>query len=91
MNIPPVNPENSFQISRTRPKQTRTESQRAEITQQHSVKTEQSDSFLNALRNDPEVRAEMVEYGRRLAADLNYPPPEMFPKLAELIINSTTK
>lgn len=89
MKIPPVSPENSFQIPKTRPKHTRTDTQRTEIAQD-GLKTEETASFLNALRNDPEVRAEMVEYGKRLAADLNYPSPEMFPKLAELIIKGTT-
>lgn len=91
MNIPPLNPENSFQIPKSRPKQARTEPQ-GTVVARDTVKSEYNiDSLLSAMRNDPDVRAEMVEYGKRLAADQNYPPPEMFPKLAELIIKGSTK
>ncbi len=90
MNIPPINQENAFQISKSRPKQTRTES--TATVASDSVKTEYNiDNLLNALRRDPDVRAEMIEYGRRLAADSNYPPPEMFPKLAKLVLKTTIK
>jgi len=41
-----------------------------------------------ALSQQPEVRPEVVEYGRGLAVSLNYPPLEIIRQLSELVLNS---
>ena len=39
------------------------------------------------LENKPEVRPEMIARGRALAADPDYPQPDVINKLASLIIS----
>jgi hypothetical protein len=36
----------------------------------------------------PDVRADVVEMGRRLAADPNYPPDELVEKFASMLVDS---
>lgn len=47
-----------------------------------------TDALREALSNSPEVRPEMVERGKRLAVDPNYPPREIIEKLADLMLKS---
>ena len=46
-------------------------------------------ALLTLLENKPEIRAEVVARGRALAADANYPPPDIINKLAGLIVGDT--
>ncbi len=48
----------------------------------------QSDSLSAALSNTPEIRPEVVERGRMLAVDLNYPPRQIIEQLSKLIISA---
>ena len=41
-----------------------------------------------ALRQQPEVRPEVVENGRKLAVDGNYPPREIIRQLSEMLMKS---
>lgn len=42
----------------------------------------------NALAALPEVRPEVVERGRALAADPSWPPPEVMRRVSEIIVRS---
>ena len=46
---------------------------------------------LEALRNEPAVRAEEVARGKALAADPNYPPDDLLAKLAEIFVNDASR
>jgi len=49
----------------------------------------ESAAFLRAeLQRQPEVRPEVVERARALAADPNYPPQEVLREVAQQILNS---
>jgi len=41
-----------------------------------------------ALQNTPEIRPEVVQRGKALAVDLNYPPREIIERLSKLITES---
>ena len=41
-----------------------------------------------ALNNTPEIRPEVVEKGKALAVDPNYPPRELIERLAKLMVDS---
>ncbi len=58
----------------------------AEITNGEKLSRAQTDSLNSALNNTPEIRPEVVERGRRLAVDLNYPPRQIIEQLSKLII-----
>lgn len=47
-----------------------------------------SQALRQALSQSPEVRPEVVEKGRHLAVDPNYPPRELILRLAEMMTNS---
>lgn len=48
-----------------------------------------TDALQTALKNTPEIRPEVVERGRHLAVDLNYPTRELIQRLSKLISEST--
>jgi hypothetical protein len=47
-----------------------------------------SNSLREALAAIPEIRPEVVEEGRRLAVDPNYPPLQIIEGLAEMLLQS---
>ena len=51
-------------------------------------KSAQAEQLREALARTPEIRPEVVERGRQLAADPSYPPPEILHKVAAIILNS---
>ena len=51
-----------------------------------SLSVDRSISIGNAMAAIPEIRPEMVERGRQLLADPNYPGPEITRKVAALIV-----
>ena len=55
---------------------------------QESLSANNTDSLRSALAALPEVRPGVVEKGKQLAADSNYPPRVIIEKLAELIAQS---
>jgi hypothetical protein len=52
------------------------------------LSTDQAEQLQQALAQYPEVRPEMVARGQALAADPNYPPPEVIAHVAEQIVNA---
>jgi hypothetical protein len=48
----------------------------------------QADGLRQALAAEPEIRPEMVEKGRALAADPGYPSAAMIQRIAQAIIGS---
>lgn len=51
-----------------------------------SISVERSISIDNAMAAIPEIRPEVVERGRQLRADPNYPGPEITRRIAALIV-----
>jgi hypothetical protein len=91
MHIPPVKPENISQVPKARFNRLKSEPSRTEEAAQDSVQTEPSDQLLNTLRNEPDMRPDMVEHGKVLAADTNYPPAETVADLAKLFVQPAKK
>jgi hypothetical protein len=56
-----------------------------------SVKPGVAEKLMEAIRNEPETRAEVVERGRALVADPNYPSAEQLEKLAELFVRDAQR
>ena len=61
---------------------------RAQNPGQDSLSLSQADGLRHALASQEEVRPEMVEKGRALAADPGYPPASMIRSIAQAIIES---
>jgi hypothetical protein len=55
-------------------------------TEQLSASSQET--LQSVLESQPEVRPEVVERGRSLAVDGNYPPKELIRKLSEMLIAS---
>jgi hypothetical protein len=53
-----------------------------------SLSLDQADGLNSALASQPEIRPEMLEKGRALAADPNYPPLSVIQQVAGQIVNS---
>lgn len=47
-----------------------------------------SQALQTALANSPEVRPDVVEHGKRLLVDLNYPPRAIIESLSKLFLQS---
>ena len=54
-----------------------------------NLSSSQTQNLREALSNTPEVRPEVVERGRRLAVDPNYPPRELILRLAKLMTEAS--
>lgn len=46
------------------------------------------ETLQNVLSQQPEVRTDMVERGKALLVDANYPPKEIIRQLTELLVNT---
>ena len=55
-------------------------------TRRDSISVERSIRIGSAMDKIPEIRPEVVERGRQLLADPNYPSPEISQKIASLIV-----
>lgn len=58
--------------------------QQSEEAVTDSVMTDQNQQLMGALRNQPDVRPEVVERGKSLAADPDYPSTDIVDELAKL-------
>lgn len=47
------------------------------------------ETLQSVLESQPEVRPEVVERGRSLAIDANYPPKEIIRKLSEMLLQTS--
>jgi hypothetical protein len=56
-----------------------------------SVKPGIAEKLMEAIRNEPDARAEVVERGRALVADPNYPNAEQLERLAELFVKDARR
>jgi len=52
------------------------------------ISTESAAFLRGALERQPSIRPEVVERGRALAADSNYPPTEIIKRVAEQILGA---
>jgi len=74
--------------SHTQPVEQSTQTQRARKPRpQENDRTEfhAADSLRQALDAEPDVRADVVQRGRQLVADADYPPPEIIRRIANLL------
>lgn len=84
MNIQPIKTEPAPLLAK--PKAAPVKETREE-TVQDSVKSSVPESLLQALKNEPEVRADEVSRGTALVNQPNYPSDELLQKLAQLFVN----
>lgn len=56
-------------------------------TDQLQLKTGRNERMKQALMSEPAVRPEVVERAKKLAADPNYPSPDILAKIAERFIS----
>ena len=61
--------------------------QRSDITRDQ-LSTDGVDKLRNLIASEPEVRPEVVEKGRALAADPDYPSSDVVQRMAGLLVNS---
>jgi hypothetical protein len=65
-----------------------TASERPYTPRPDQISTESAAFLRSELQRQPEVRPEVVERARALAADPNYPPAEVMRHVAQQILNS---
>jgi len=58
---------------------------------QPAVQATKNERHLEALRNEPDVRAAEVARGKALAADPHYPSSDVLAKLAEIFVNDASR
>ena len=63
-------------------------SERPQAPRSDQISTESAAFLRSELARQPEIRPEVVERARALAADPNYPPVEIIRNVAEQILNS---
>jgi hypothetical protein len=59
------------------------------LASEDSVDLRRVNAMLSQLENKPEVRPEVLARGRALAAQADYPPPQIIDKLASLIVGES--
>ena len=69
------------------PDPTKSGGQRAGIASEQ-LSTGGADQLRTLIASQPEVRPEMVEKGRALAADPDYPPASVIRQIAGMLVNS---
>ncbi len=62
--------------------------ERPQTPRSDQISTESAAFLRSELARQPEIRPEVVERARALAADPNYPPVEVLRNVAEQILNS---
>jgi hypothetical protein len=70
------------------PELSKSAGQRATIAQDR-LSTDGADQLRQLIAGEPEIRPEMVEKGRVLAADPSYPPSDLIRQLAGMLVNSS--
>jgi hypothetical protein len=58
----------------------------ADAAEGESFSSANTNALREALSRSPEVRPEVVERGKHLAVDPNYPPREIIDRIAELMV-----
>lgn len=54
-----------------------------------SLSASSQETLQSVLQSQPEIRPEVVERGKSLAIDANYPPKEIIRKLSEMLLQTT--
>ncbi|MDD5348989.1 MAG: hypothetical protein PHQ12_02140 [Chthoniobacteraceae bacterium] len=92
MNIQSVRPEIVVEAAKSKPKSKSVdnETQNADGVRD-SYMPEQNDNLMQALRNQPDVRPEMLERAKQLAADPGYPPKDVIDAIANILVPATRK
>ena len=62
-----------------------------EVPPETVTQSTKNERHLEALRNEPAVRADEVARGQALAADPNYPSDDLLAKLAEIFVNDASR
>lgn len=92
MNIQSVRPEIVVEAARSKPKPKNVENEpQNEGGVRDSYMPEQNENLMQALRDQPDVRPEMLERAKRLAADADYPPKHAIKAIANLLVPGAEK
>jgi hypothetical protein len=75
----------NYQAASVDPTQLSKPAARPASAESRSVDFSSSERLEENLRNLPEVRPEVVQRGRELVADVNYPPPEGIRRISQLL------
>jgi|LakMenEpi03Aug12_release.lakeMendotaPanAssembly.Ray.scaffolds.fasta_scaffold519936_3 hypothetical protein len=62
-----------------------------EVQPETLTQSAKNDRRLDALRNEPAIRADEVARGKALANDPNYPSDDLLAKLAEIFVNDAAR
>lgn len=75
----------NYQAASVDPTQLSKPAVKAPSVDDRSVDFSSTDRLEESLRNLPDVRPEVVQRGRELVSDSNYPPPEGIRRISELL------
>jgi hypothetical protein len=90
MNIHSVRPEIAAEAAKAQPKPKNATTQTEGVVRDSYLPVKNED-LMDALRNEPEVRPEVVERAKLLVADPDYPPKEVLKKVAEALLEQEPK
>jgi hypothetical protein len=88
MKIDPVKTQSVAQPGKTRAREAKPETKQ---TARDSFKPEQKERLMTLLKSQPDVRPEVVERAKALAADPSYPSDKVIAKLAKMFIKDSAK
>ena len=88
MNIDPVKTQSVAQPGKAKAREAKPQPKQAA---RDSFKPEQKERLMNLLKSQPDVRPEVVERAKALAADPSYPSDKVIAKLAKLFIKDAAK
>jgi hypothetical protein len=91
MNIQPVKPEDVASLSKGRTKPAASPPPQPGRPTEDSVRTEEKQKLMEAMRNQPETRPEEVERGRSLAADPEYPSRDVLAEVARKLLQGGSR
>lgn len=92
MNIQSVRPEIVVEAAKSKPK---TKSADNDTNRDGEVRDsympEHNENLMQALRNQPDVRPEVLDRAKQLAADPGYPPKDVINAIANTLVTSAGK
>jgi hypothetical protein len=92
MNIQSVRPEIVVEAANSKPKaKSANNDSQNDGEVRDSYMPEQNGNLMQALRNQPDVRPEILERAKQLVTDSGYPPKDVINAIANAIVTSTGK
>lgn len=92
MNIQSVRPEIVAEAAKAKPKakSANAESQSEGVVSDRYM-PDQNENLMQALRNQPDVRSEVVDRAKILASDPEYPPREVIASVAKILVQNNER